>query len=536
MVCGVGEMRHFGATIVRSLRPLSGRNHFSNALKAEKNRALSSIWPVSPLHSEASSDAASTISERPAPALVDELLKRSDRFRKERTTTEAKAAIGNTFGTAARNLEFVTNISEDAVLKIYTIIQRGLVLGEKSIHYRRSRYIYTPSVEASALRYTSNIRAGLGDWEKVSTHRDLHIKGLGSFNVEETYNAVLRSRAEQAIGEYGPIYGLLNHFYNKRIKKLAQEFKVTEDELKSKSKKALIATLRKHAPYEKLQLRLFTILLDESHDEIFTKEGRRQPQVRWVLSEQQIHGPIYWMLSEQYMEAMHRLVQRLILSPSELQAAAYFGQVTAVTCIDDRVSDHVITVLRADETNPVRQHLIRYRHLWNDPDNAAMLNELAMSVERCSNPAYWPSDWTLQMKPQELINRLRKLSVQRRAGPDVKYSHLDDLQDSKDLRVVRSSHQLVEVGRQLRNCAASYQSQIASEQCALVALVDEKKRYIALGEYRFQGQHARLAQLKKVSNQTATTEMKTAFEHYTRAIIAPWLKQQSTTDGDEAAT
>jgi hypothetical protein len=328
----------------------------------------------------------------------------------------------------------------------------------------------------------------------------------------------------------------LYHFYNKRIKKLAQEFKVTEDKLKSSSKDVLIATLRKHAPYEKLQLRLFTILLDESPDDIFTKEGRRQPQVRWVLSEQQIHGPVYWMLSEQYMEAMHRLVQRLILSPSELQAAAYFGQVTAVTRIDDRVSDHVITVLRADETNPVRQHLIRYRHLWNDPDNAAMLNELAMSVERCSNPAYWPSDWTLQMKPQELINRLRKLSVQRRAGPDVKYSHLDDLQDSKDLRVVHSSHQLVEVGRQLRNCAASYQSQIASEQCALVALVDEKKRYIALGEYRFQGQHARLAQLKKVSNQTATTEMKTAFEHYTRAIIAPWLKQQSTTDGDEAAT
>jgi len=326
----------------------------------------------------------------------------------------------------------------------------------------------------------------------------------------------------------------LDHFYHKRIKKLAQEFKVTEGEVNSSTKEVLIATLRKHAPYEKLQLRLFTILLDESPGEIFTKKGQRQRQVRRMAQPRTLYGHNGEIVNGNLDDRLQLLVQRLILSPSELQAAVYFGQVTC-SRIDDRVS-HVITVLRADETNPVRQHLIRYRHFWNDLDNAAMLDELAMSVERCSNPAYWPSDWTLQMKPQELINRLRKLSVQRRAGLDVKYSHLDGLQDSKDLRVVRSSHQLVEVGRQLRNCAASYQSQIASKQCALVALVDEKKRYIALGEYRFQGQHARLAQLKKVSNQTATTEMKTAFEHYTRAIIAPWLKQQSTTDGDEAAT
>ena len=69
-------------------------------------------------------------------------------------------------------------------------------------------------------------------------------------------------------------------------------------------------------------------------------------------------------------------------------------------------------------------------------------------------------------------SRPAERSALRRLGPDVRFTHLDAVKDppadgDASLRVLRSSHELDRVGKELRNCAGSYGRRV---DYALVAL------------------------------------------------------------------
>ena len=92
-------------------------------------------------------------------------------------------------------------------------------------------------------------------------------------------------------------------------------------------------------------------------------------------------------------------------------------------------------------------------------------------------------DWPLggeKLKPPTLLRRLREVADLRQLGPDVHFSHLDRYEDppaegEHSLRVLRSSHQISRVAKQLRNCAGGYINEVKRGGYVLVAAFEGEK-------------------------------------------------------------
>ena len=118
--------------------------------------------------------------------------------------------------------------------------------------------------------------------------------------------------------------------------------------------------------------------------------------------------------------------------------------------------------------SPQRRHLITHSKWWDDGENANALDELV------APGSDWPEGGET-LPPPTLLRRLREAAELRRLGPDVRFSHLDGIEDpptdgDASLRVLRSSHEIERVGTALRNCAGSYIRRVKRGDYALVAL------------------------------------------------------------------
>ena len=155
-----------------------------------------------------------------------------------------------------------------------------------------------------------------------------------------------------------------------------------------------------------------------------------------------------------------------IFSVRALQA---FGHFPALARDNPRALRHVEAILALGAESPQRQHLVTHSTWWDDGENANALDELVAPDE-----SDWPEGGET-LPPPTLLRRLREAAALRRLGPDVRFSHLDAVEDppadgDASLRVLRSSHEIERVGKELHNCAGSYARRVRSGNYALVAL------------------------------------------------------------------
>ena len=145
-----------------------------------------------------------------------------------------------------------------------------------------------------------------------------------------------------------------------------------------------------------------------------------------------------------------------------------FGHFPALARDNPRALRHVEAILASPTESPQRRHLITHSKWWDDGENANALDELV------APGSDWPEGGET-LPPRTLLRRLREAAALRRLGPDVRFSHLDGIEDpptdgEASLRVLRSSHEIEHVGKALRNCAGSYIDRVKRGDYTLVAL------------------------------------------------------------------
>jgi len=154
-----------------------------------------------------------------------------------------------------------------------------------------------------------------------------------------------------------------------------------------------------------------------------------------------------------------------LFSVHALQA---FGHFPALARDNPRALRHVEAILAEPTESPQRRHLITHSKWWDDGENANALDELV------APGSDWPEGGET-LPPRPLLRRLREAAALWWHGPDVRFSHLDAIEDpptdgDASLRVLRSSHEIVHVGKALHNCAGSYIDRVKRGDYALVAL------------------------------------------------------------------
>ena len=177
-------------------------------------------------------------------------------------------------------------------------------------------------------------------------------------------------------------------------------------------------------------------------------------------------------------------------------------------------------ILALGAESPQRQHLVTHSTWWDDGENANALDELMTYNEYDELVAPDESDWPeggATLPPPTLLRRLREAAALRRLGPDVRFSHLDAVEDppadgDASLRVLRSSHEIERVGKELRNCAGSYARRVRSGSYALVALFkgDKVEALAGYARGRNSWDHRPVASC----NRNASKEVKARFDTF----------------------
>ena len=121
---------------------------------------------------------------------------------------------------------------------------------------------------------------------------------------------------------------------------------------------------------------------------------------------------------------------------------------------------------------------------------------------------------------------MRAAEDRRQLGPDVRFSHLDDIADpapaedgGSSLRVLRSSHEIARVARDLHNCARRYIGRVQKRGYVLVALFKGDKAVALAGHAGGpEWDHRPVA----ANNRTASAEVGARFDAF-----LPMLRQRA---------
>ena len=206
-------------------------------------------------------------------------------------------------------------------------------------------------------------------------------------------------------------------------------------------------------------------------------------------------------------EGPHLSLGLWIFSAHALQA---FGHFPALARDNPTALRHVEAILALGAESPQRQHLVTHSTWWDDGENANALDELV------APGSDWPEGGET-LPPPTLLRRLREAATLRRLGPDVHFTHLDAVKDppadgDASLRVLRSSHEIERVGKELRNCAGSYARRVRSGKYALVALFkgDKVEALAGYARGRNSWDHRPVASC----NRNASKEVKARFDTF----------------------
>ncbi|KAJ1461270.1 hypothetical protein M885DRAFT_558392 [Pelagophyceae sp. CCMP2097] len=262
----------------------------------------------------------------------------------------------------------------------------------------------------------------------------------------------------------------------------------------------------------------------------FTKK-KKKDAIRCLLDERDSLGEFLadTFKAHDFKERTELLIFYLwILTPNDLRARGHFPQIFAGFLSEatgpltleshQAASEYRVMLFRIeflldlDEHDARRQHLLRHHGSWNHPDRGGCLDKLR-DCEDASEIAGFA-----EMEPPQLINVLRERTRLRMLGSNVHYKHLDNLQGTSSLAMLRSSHELGDAGEKLRNCALSYASQVESRTCVLVMLRDASGKPTALGQ--FDMAKAKWVQIREAGNKMPTDATRAALTGYTATIQA----------------
>ena len=250
------------------------------------------------------------------------------------------------------------------------------------------------------------------------------------------------------------------------------------------------------------------------------------------------HGYDYAARRTQQSQEMQRMVATYktdaaswwLLTLADLQVSGHFPfafEYPTPFCLrrdalaymtDQRTRTQLKLLLSMDEACPQRRHLIRYHDYWNDTNHVGALHEIAeeaASWKTQSADYCWPESGDT-MPPTQLLSRLRNARRARELGPEVIFEHLDKLQDADGIRVLRSKHQIRDVGDRLRNCVVHkrYGEDVASGKTILAALDNSDGRPVALGRYDLHNRRRLWTEIRGPMNQSPSKDVLERFDAY----------------------
>ena len=331
-------------------------------------------------------------------------------------------------------------------------------------------------------------RQTIETWSAVTRARDVFITGLPNFNTTEAYEkvaydrlrpcGVVRPDLRMAVSGFrcsGQIVSALQNAGIDSTLKLSRLEGETLEEVRARLQ-------ANHRRGSRLVHKIVPDLVKAAQEALALETAQK--------AFEKIPESRRWYLDPSWF----------LVSVPELQAAGHFPALTP------RQRAYIVRILALDAECPVRQHLIAHHEWWNDDENANALDELAAAAQWYKSHIQLPPffflkwsvhgrhvelppwmDWPLggeKLKPPTLLRRLREVADLRQLGPDVHFSHLDRYEDppaegEHSLRVLRSSHQISRVAKQLRNCARSYISQVKGGYVLVAAFEGEKPTALA---------------------------------------------------------
>ena len=320
---------------------------------------------------------------------------------------------------------------EPETIKGFANFERVIGVEQASVHKLLSLRCGSKS-RLSRVR-SQAILDSLGQWENVCRGKDLFLKGLGSFNVIEVYEAILQQR-------------LPAHRIVLKVQVL-DEYKATA--LTKAAKERWAQQNRGALEHRNRNTKDFAIrylLQDPEFDIVQFVESQ---QVSSLLESARTPGNTAPTGPE--LANLIACPASLVLSPTELRAHAYFPNIISPKewevnlesgssgMLDRRLFGfhpkglfgfHLLEGRRpsklwylksllADLASEPCQHLIRFAHWWNNEDNSNALDEI-MPPNLHSLPHGWP-DGAVEMSPPQLLNQLRAAERIRMHGPDQRY-------------------------------------------------------------------------------------------------------------------
>ena len=262
-----------------------------------------------------------------------------------------------------------------------------------------------------------DIHAALSSWRGIKRGKELFVTGLRNFDIPAAYAGLheLKERVAQKLSLIASVSS---------TKRLAGIGPATASRLEAAGVSSVGALASLHG---------------DAFDQVLASTPARLSRERLELF-------------------ISRAVEATCFSPSSLglwifsvRALQAFGHFPALARDNPDALKHVEAVLALGAGSPQRQHLVTHSTWWDDGENANALYEL---VAPGSN---WPAGGET-LPPPTLLRRMRESAALRRLGPDVHFSHLDAVKDPRpadgdaSLRVLRSSHEIERVGKELRNC------------------------------------------------------------------------------------
>lgn len=229
-------------------------------------------------------------------------------------------------------------------------------------------------------------------------------------------------------------------------------------------------------------------------------------------------------------EAKDHLVEKeAIPSPASLQAIGYAPRLFPTApdefaWMDDEFFPltQMRDLFRLNANDFRFRYFVRHHRWFNDDIHINRLDEVLQLPDRDDE---LPPGLSLDIGPRRMLDALQD-TRREQVQPFVRFEWLLSLSERKCslgvLVPLRDSHDVLRVGKELRNCAADYICQVQQQRCVLVVLREQVNgKTLALGE--FDGR--RFKQLVESCNLSASKDVRECFDDYL-PDIRMWWKQR----------
>lgn len=304
-------------------------------------------------------------------------------------------------------------------------------------------------------------------WKDIRRGRDLFFKDCGSFNIMDAYAFCISEQAKALR------YSIMVVMANVGLRKICEEYGAPEKEMNYTECDNFLEQNVAHVDFFHSVLRLMEFDPNPAFFDLSRSWWFHENVPDSTAKEQ---GMCYHFRSEFHKHST--------VSIHELRMAGYF-----VKEEEDAKNSYASYIFWYVPDSPMRQHFIKFMASWTSPQNRASLGKLfhAVIMYILNRTHSWPNQWE-SMEPELLLERMREMERERN-HPFVAFDHLDSLPDQGQMRVLRSNHDILQAGKDLKNCAWKYVKNVKNKKAVLVVLDKKNKpgQPKALGMIEYDG-------------------------------------------------